>query len=82
MDHITFVGLDVHKAAIAVSLAQGGEVRYLGQIGNRPEAVRGLAERLSRNHRRLGFCYEAGPCGYGVHRRLTELGHECTVEEL
>lgn len=19
-------------------------------------------------------CYEAGPCGYGLHRRLTELG--------
>jgi transposase len=23
--------------------------------------------------------YEAGPCGYGLHRLLTGLGHECVV---
>ena len=27
----------------------------------------------------LRFCYEAGPCGYGVYRQLTAMGHECTV---
>ena len=25
------------------------------------------------------MCYEAGPCGYGVHRQLTSLGHRCDV---
>ena len=25
------------------------------------------------------FCYEAGPCGYGVHRQLISLGHRCDV---
>ena len=27
----------------------------------------------------LHFCYEAGPCGYGVQRQLTRLGHRCDV---
>ena len=29
--------------------------------------------------RTLAFCYEAGPCGYGVHRQLISLGHRCDV---
>src|SRR6516165_7481136 len=27
----------------------------------------------------LRFCYEAGPCGYGIQRRLSTGGHECVV---
>jgi transposase len=27
----------------------------------------------------LAFCYEAGPCGYGVHRTLTKMGEDCMV---
>jgi transposase len=27
----------------------------------------------------LKFCYEAGPCGYGIHRQLTDLGWDCIV---
>jgi len=27
----------------------------------------------------LLFCYEAGPCGYGIQRQLSEAGHECVV---
>ena len=43
MRNITFVGLDVHKATVAVSIAAGGhdgEVRHLGSLENRPEVVR------------------------------------------
>ena len=29
--------------------------------------------------RRLSFCYEAGPCGYGLQRQLSGLGHACVV---
>ena len=25
------------------------------------------------------FCYEAGPCGYGLYRQIMESGHECQV---
>ena len=82
MDTITYVGLDVHKATVAVALAEDGrdgEVRRVGVFANRAEVLTKLAARLSRGGRRLSFCYEAGPCGYGLHRRLTGCGHDCVV---
>jgi transposase len=82
MQPITFVGLDVHKATIAVSVAEGGrdgEVRHLGRVENRPEVVRRLVERLRRGGQELRVCYEAGPCGYGLHRQLTDLRCPCVV---
>ena len=36
-------------------------------------------EKLGAAGSRLHFCYEAGPCGYGLHRQLVELGHDCIV---
>jgi transposase len=78
----TFVGLDVHKATISVAIAEGergGDVRYWGTIPNRADHVRKLAGKLGPDGRCLQFCYEAGPCGYGLHRQLTELGHDCVV---
>ena len=82
MDDITYVGLDVHKATVCVALAEsgrGGEVRQIGVFENRSEILVKLAARLSKGGRRLSFCYEAGPCGYGLHRLLTGCGHDCVV---
>ncbi len=82
MQDSMFIGLDVHKAAISVAVAQGergGEVRHWGTIPNRPDQIRKLVGKLESEGRRLHFCYEAGPCGYGLHRQLTELGHDCVV---
>jgi transposase len=82
MDTITYVGLDVHKATVAVAVAEGGrggEVRQLGVFENRSEILTKLAARLSKPGRCLSFCYEAGPCGYGLHRLLTGGGHDCVV---
>jgi transposase len=76
------VGLDTHKARIAVAVAEPGRegaVRFHGEIANQPEAVRRLIERLGEKHGRLRVCYEAGPCGYGLHRQVTALGHDCAV---
>jgi len=82
MNSITYVGLDVHEATVAVAVAEGGrggEVRQLGVFENRPEVLSKLVRRLSNGDRRLSFCYEAGPCGYGLHRLLTGCGHDCVV---
>ena len=77
---ITYVGLDVHKETIAVALAEAGlrgDVRDYGKIANTPTAVRTLAAKLARNGHELRFCYEAGPCGYGIQRQLTASEHDC-----
>lgn len=82
MQDSTFIGLDVHKATISVAFAKGergGEVRHWGTILHRPDHVRKLVEKLGADGCRLHFCYEAGPCGYGLHRQLVELGHDCIV---
>jgi transposase len=77
-----FVGIDVAKAVYAVSIAESGrsgDVRHFGTIAAAPEAVGRLVKKLSKNYKRLHFCYEAGPTGYGLYRQLTELGHGCIV---
>ena len=35
--------------------------------------------QAGKGGRRLSFCYEAGPCGYGLHRLLTACRHSCIV---
>ena len=83
MQNTIFVGMDVHKATIAVAVADGArgeEVRHLGNFLNRADHIGKLVERLSKTGgQRLRFCYEAGPCGYGLYRQITSLGHECAV---
>jgi transposase len=81
-DRITYVGLDVHKDGIVVAVAEGGlrgEIREYGRIANTPVALDRLAHRLGGEAVQLRFCYEAGPCGYGIQRHLSARGHECVV---
>ena len=77
----SFVGMDVHKETISISVAEDGRngpVRFLGVIPNAADDVAKMAKRLSK-HGELDFCYEASGCGYGIHRQLTALGHKCIV---
>ena len=79
---ITYVGLDVHKDTIAVALAEAGarkDVREYGKVANTATALNALAAKLSRAGSELRFCYEAGPCGYGIQRQLSLAGHGCIV---
>jgi transposase len=79
---ITYVGLDVHKDTIAIALAEAGkrgEAREHGKIANTAAALKMLAVKLARSGGGLRFCYEAGPCGYGIQRQLSAAGHECVV---
>lgn len=82
LEKTIYIGLDVHKASISVSVAEDGRdgpVRFLGPIPNTPPDVAKLAHRLAKDDWRLEFCYEAGPCGYGLYRQLLGLGHRCAV---
>ena len=79
---IIYIGLDVHKDTVAVAVAEAGkrgEVREHGKVANTSGAVRALAVKLARGGNALHFCYEAGPCGYGIQRELTVAGHDCVV---
>src|SRR6516164_4613121 len=81
-DRITYVGLDVHKEGIVVAVAEGGlrgEVREYGRIANTTAALDRLMRKLGGEGVRLRFCYQAGPCGYGIQRHLSARGHECVV---
>lgn len=75
-----YMGLDVHAETIAVALAEadGGEVRSLGIIPNRPESVAKLVRKLGTPEA-IKACYEAGPCGYELYWQLVGLGLHCDV---
>jgi transposase len=78
-----FVGMDVHKDTIVVAVTATGEVGKSTAYGTFPNTAAGL-EKLVKRLRHAGggplkFCYEAGPCGYGIHRALTKMGEDCMV---
>jgi len=78
-----YIGLDVHKDTIAISVARAGRnaPESWGEISNKPKKVARLVERLAGEFggEVLLFAYEAGPCGYGLYRQLVSLGQECQV---
>jgi transposase len=79
-----YVGLDVHKDSIAVAYASDdgpAEPVPLGTIGTRQCDIDVLVRKLQSKNSgaRLGFVYEAGPCGYWVYRYLTRKGLTCFV---
>ena len=82
MTNKIYVGLDVHKMSVSVAVAEderGGEVRFIGDIPNTPDAISKLIKKLSTQYEELDFCYEAGGCGYGIYRQITDAGLPCSV---
>ena len=81
-DSEAFIGIDTAKLRNAIAVAEAGrngEVRYLGEVDTSEAATRKLVAGLSARYRRLTFCYEAGPTGYGLQRLIESLGHTCIV---
>lgn len=77
---ITFVGLDVHSASIALAiLPPGTDVPVEREIPNDPKLIRRMFTRLKADAQQLRCCYEAGPCGFELYRLLTAMGIPCDV---
>lgn len=58
------------------------EVRDTGTLSHDLQALEKWIGRLRKAHGKeviLHACYEAGPCGFGLARRLRQLGVECEV---
>src|ERR1700692_4127278 len=71
-----FIGMDVHKATIVVAVTATREVGKATAFGTVPNTTAAL-EKLVARLRQAGsgpmkFCYEAGPCGYGIHPTLDD----------
>ena len=78
---VHYLGLDVHKDSIAVSIApqNSTEVRRYGIIGGTLGAVDNLLKKLSKPGLELRLVYEAGPCGFVLCRHLRSKGIHCDL---
>ena len=79
-----YLGLDVHKDSITIAIAQAqpkGEIRLFGTVTNDLDRLEKALHRIRRAHpgAHLEVAYEAGPCGFGIARRLKQLGVPCLV---
>src|SRR5512139_3205379 len=78
------LGLDVHKDSITIAIAPADlprEIRLFGTITNDLHALEKALTRIRKAHpdARLQVAYEAGPCGFGLARRLQQLRVPCLV---
>lgn len=86
MKNSYYIGLDVHKETIAIAYAFGAEREeavYHGSCGGSVpttvKALRKLAKKLGVEFTDLKVCYEAGPTGFVLARRLIRYGLDCVL---
>lgn len=81
MTKLRYVGLDVHKDTIVIAVAEAGS-SPAETLGVLPHDVVKLLKRLAKLEpevSQLRVCYEAGPTGFGLCRRLQRAGIDCVV---
>src|SRR6185295_5955983 len=80
MKKLVYVGLDVHRDTIVIAVARSGREPAM-QLGTIAHDELALIKRLEDLAPRslLRVCYEAGPTGYDLARRLNEAGICCVV---
>jgi transposase len=86
MNKTYYIGLDVHKEKAAIAHALEGsreDATYYGKcaasVQNVERTLRKIARKLEVAFGDLKVCYEAGPTGFVLARRLIHLGVECVV---
>ena len=77
----TYVGIDAHKKDLFVAMLVGTHATPVTwTVPNEPNAVRRLVRKLEREAPgAVQACYEAGPCGYALHRQMTTPRVSCQV---
>jgi transposase len=75
-----FVGLDVHKESISISVCEAGREasQFRGTIRHDVPALLKVLRKLGTPATQL-VAYEAGPTGYGLYRSLLQEGYACQV---
>jgi transposase len=80
-----YIGLDVHKNSVvgATAHADGSEPEHYGKWGGSnlctERALRKLLKKFDLKKEEVKICYEAGPTGFVLARRLLQLGYDCIV---
>lgn len=78
---VTYVGIDAHKEEHVVCILypgdeKGKEVR----IKNHRIEIKRLMKKIKKQTPgEIRVCYEAGPCGFILHRQIEEEGVSCAV---
>jgi len=78
---VIYVGLDVHKDSIVIAVAREGReaAEDWKTIPHDAVRLRKALKMLVKNGEAVKVCYEAGPTGFGLCRRLREAGMDCMV---
>jgi len=81
MKKVLYIGLDVHKETIVIATADEGRqsAREFKTIPSDYTRLLKAVWLLTPKGGDVVVCYEAGPTGYGLYRRLREAGIDCRV---
>ena len=80
-----YIGIDAHKASILIALAFAGRSdpelygKASADLDGFVKVLRRIMAKYHLAKEEVALCYEAGPTGFVLARRLRELGYECEV---
>lgn len=80
-----YLGLDTHKSTIQIGEAFSGrgQPQLYGKASSDVESFVGVLRRIQKKYdltkEDIALCYEAGPTGFVLARRLRALGYDCEV---
>jgi transposase len=80
-----YIGMDTHKSSISLAIAFPAkeEAVFYGKISGSSPNVERILRRILKQYNAdkadMLICYEAGPCGFVLARRLLQLGFDTIV---